>query len=262
MSGFLRPVRPARRSTHAGRTRGGGSPINCVSPRIAVIAVGDPSRHDEGAGRAVLSRLRERALERHFPPGTVLAECDLDPGRLIRLGDHTDLTVAPQAARPRPGNAGRVHRLEPDARRLDRPNAVERVEDEPLRHGVVAARGADGVAMACLDGKGSSPARGPRSRGVRLPATPPRLPRVLTTARLVHRLGMGTPHPAGRSRPHCQWRPRPPPPAPAGTREAVGAATAPTAHSRSRTSHDRRSQSPATPCTAGPAGCPCLSSKP
>ncbi|MFF8908323.1 hypothetical protein [Streptomyces olivaceoviridis] len=114
----------------------------------AVIAVGDPSRHDEGVGRAVLSRLCERALKRHFPPGTVLAECDLDPGRLIRLWDHTDLTVVPQAARTRPGNAGRIHRLEPDARRLDRPNAVERVEVDILRHRVAAARGADGVAMA------------------------------------------------------------------------------------------------------------------
>ncbi|MGW2459763.1 hydrogenase maturation protease [Streptomyces sp. NPDC001761] len=95
-----------------------------VSTRIAVIAVGDPSRHDEGVGRAVLSRLRERALERPFPPGTVLAECDLDPGRLIRLWDHTDLTVVLEAARIRPGNPGHIHRLELDARRLDRPNAM------------------------------------------------------------------------------------------------------------------------------------------
>ncbi|MGW4595375.1 hydrogenase maturation protease [Streptomyces sp. NPDC004457] len=95
-----------------------------VSTRIVVIAVGDPSRHDEGVGRAVLSRLRERALERPFPPGTVLAECDLDPGRLIRLWDHTDLTIVLEAARTRPGNPGHIHRLELDARRLDRPNAM------------------------------------------------------------------------------------------------------------------------------------------
>ncbi|MEU2222874.1 hydrogenase maturation protease [Streptomyces sp. NPDC018347] len=95
-----------------------------VSTRIAVIAVGDPSRHDEGVGRAVLCRLRDRALRRPFPPGTVLAECDLDAGRLIRLWDRTDLTVVLQAARTRPGNAGHIHRLELDARLLDRPNAM------------------------------------------------------------------------------------------------------------------------------------------
>ena len=98
--------------------------IMSISTRIAVIAVGDPSRHDEGVGRAVLSRLRERALERPFPPGTVLAECDLDPGRLIRLWDHTDLTVVLEAARTRPGKPGHIHRLELDARQLDRPNAM------------------------------------------------------------------------------------------------------------------------------------------
>jgi hydrogenase maturation protease len=32
-----------------------------VSTRIAVIAVGDRSRHDDGIGPAVLARLRERA---------------------------------------------------------------------------------------------------------------------------------------------------------------------------------------------------------
>ncbi|GAB1333853.1 hypothetical protein ACE1SV_04430 [Streptomyces sp. E-15] len=57
-------------------------------------------------------------------PGTVLAECDLDAGRLIRLWDRTDLTVVLQAARTRPGNTGHIHRLELDARLLDRPNAM------------------------------------------------------------------------------------------------------------------------------------------
>ncbi|MFB7504839.1 hypothetical protein [Streptomyces broussonetiae] len=45
-----------------------------VSTRIAIIAVGDPSRHDAGAGRAVPSRLHGRGRESPFPPGTVLAE--------------------------------------------------------------------------------------------------------------------------------------------------------------------------------------------
>ncbi|MGW2747416.1 hydrogenase maturation protease [Streptomyces sp. NPDC001450] len=96
-----------------------------VSTRIAIIAVGDPPR-DEGVGGAVLSRLRERALEGPFPPGTVLAERDLDPGRLIRLWDRTELTVIVilEAAHTRPSHPGRIHRLELDARRPPRPGEL------------------------------------------------------------------------------------------------------------------------------------------
>ncbi|WP_406164688.1 hypothetical protein [Streptomyces sp. NBC_00996] len=65
--------------------------------------------------RAVLSRLRERALERPVPPGTVLAECDLDPGRLIRLWDHMELTVILEAAHTRARSTAEL-----DARRLAR----------------------------------------------------------------------------------------------------------------------------------------------
>ncbi|WP_225829910.1 hydrogenase maturation protease [Streptomyces sp. NK08204] len=92
--------------------------------RFAVVAVGDPSRRDAGVGHAVLCRLRERAVQRPFPPGTVLAECDLDPGRLIRLWDHTDLTVVIEAAHTLPSHPGRIHRLEPDVRRPARPQAL------------------------------------------------------------------------------------------------------------------------------------------
>ncbi|TVZ84887.1 hypothetical protein [Streptomyces sp. BK340] len=51
-----------------------------TSTRVAIIAVGDPSRHADGVGRAVLSRLRERVVEGPFLLGIVMAECDLDPG--------------------------------------------------------------------------------------------------------------------------------------------------------------------------------------
>ncbi|WP_369386490.1 hydrogenase maturation protease [Streptomyces sp. CG1] len=94
-----------------------------VSTRIAVIAVGDSSRHDAGVGRAVLSRLRAWALKRPFPPGTVLAECDLDPGRLIRLWDGSELTVVLDAVHPQPSHPGRIHRLDWDARRPVRSGA-------------------------------------------------------------------------------------------------------------------------------------------
>ncbi len=42
-----------------------------VPTRIAVVAVGDPSRHDEGIGRTVLSRLREGRGSGPSRPGRV-----------------------------------------------------------------------------------------------------------------------------------------------------------------------------------------------
>jgi hydrogenase maturation protease len=92
-----------------------------VSMRIATVAVGNLSPHDQGAGRAVPGLLRERALERPFSPGTALAECDLDPGRLTRLWDHTEPTAPLRAAHTRPSHPGRIHRLAPGARRPARP---------------------------------------------------------------------------------------------------------------------------------------------
>ncbi|WP_327138395.1 hypothetical protein OG585_50680 (plasmid) [Streptomyces sp. NBC_01340] len=77
----------------------------------------------------MLSRLRGRALKRPFPPRTVLAECDLDVGRLIRLWDHTELTVVLEAAHPRPSHPGRIHRLEWDARQPARSEARHLLSD-------------------------------------------------------------------------------------------------------------------------------------
>ncbi|MFI9749725.1 peptidase M52 [Streptomyces collinus] len=73
-----------------------------VSTRIAVVAVGDRYRHDDGIGRAVLSRMREHLADRPLPPGTVLAESDVDPGQLIRLWDHAELAVVLEPAHTRP----------------------------------------------------------------------------------------------------------------------------------------------------------------
>ncbi|MGW0758443.1 hydrogenase maturation protease [Streptomyces sp. NPDC002814] len=95
-----------------------------VSTSIAVIAVGDRSRHDDGVGAAVLSRLRERADVRPLPPGTVLAECDLDPGRLIRLWEDAELAVVLEPAHARLRHPGRIYRLELDAAELGRPAAM------------------------------------------------------------------------------------------------------------------------------------------
>lgn len=83
-----------------------------VSTHIAVIAVGDRFRHDEGVGWVVLRRLRERAAFRPLPPGTVLAECNRDPGWLIRLWEHTELAIVLEPARGGAGGPGHVSRLE------------------------------------------------------------------------------------------------------------------------------------------------------
>ncbi|MCX4672995.1 hydrogenase maturation protease [Streptomyces sp. NBC_01381] len=95
-----------------------------VSTRIAVIAVGDRSRHDDGVGWAVLSRLRERAAVRPLPPGTALSECDLDPGRLIRLWEDAGLAVVLESAHARPSRPGRIYRLELGAAELWRPGVM------------------------------------------------------------------------------------------------------------------------------------------
>jgi len=88
-------------------------------PRIAVIGVGNDFRRDDGVGWAVLARLRERSSR--LPPGTVLATCDGDPGRLISLWENADLAVVVDAAHAHPGVPGRVHRLELDAGRPAQP---------------------------------------------------------------------------------------------------------------------------------------------
>ncbi|MFD9636702.1 hydrogenase maturation protease [Streptomyces violascens] len=91
--------------------------------RIAVIGVGNDFRRDDGAGWAVVDRLRERAVERPLPAGTVLATCDGDPARLIALWEGADLAVVVDAAHAHPANPGRVHRLDLDAGLLARPAA-------------------------------------------------------------------------------------------------------------------------------------------
>ncbi|MFJ8200825.1 hydrogenase maturation protease [Streptomyces sp. NPDC096152] len=96
-----------------------------VPTRIAVVAVGDPARHDEGLGRSVLARLRERAAGRPLPPGTVLAECaDPDPGRLVRLWDQAGLAVVLESAPARDGDPGRIYRLDLPGAELRRPGTM------------------------------------------------------------------------------------------------------------------------------------------
>ncbi|WP_128378861.1 hydrogenase maturation protease [Streptomyces cavernae] len=92
--------------------------------RIAVVGVGNEFRRDDGVGCAVVARLRERAEQRPLPPGTVLATCDGDPGRLIGLWEGAALVVVVDAAHAHPGEPGRVHRLALDAEFLERPTTT------------------------------------------------------------------------------------------------------------------------------------------
>lgn len=108
-----------------------------VSTRIAVIAVGDRSRHDAGIGPAVLARLRERAAGRPLPPGTGLTECDGEPGRLAGLWENAELAVVVTSAQAHQGRPGRVYRLELDERALRRPLGPGTPDTDP--HGLAAA---------------------------------------------------------------------------------------------------------------------------
>ncbi|MBM9507955.1 hydrogenase maturation protease [Actinacidiphila acididurans] len=79
--------------------------------RISVIGIGTRFRHDDEAGRAVVSALLARASP--LPEGTRLHISDGDPARLVSLWEGADLAVVVDAARAVPGRPGRVHRLEP-----------------------------------------------------------------------------------------------------------------------------------------------------
>lgn len=92
--------------------------------RVAVIGVGNEFRHDDGVGRTVVDRLRERAEDGPLPSDTVFATCDGDPGRLIGLWEGAALAVVVDAAHAHPATPGRIHRLALDAGRLDPPQTT------------------------------------------------------------------------------------------------------------------------------------------
>ncbi|MEU8585855.1 hydrogenase maturation protease [Streptomyces sp. NPDC048664] len=83
------------------------------SVTTVVIGIGNEFRRDDGVGHAVIALLRERAAAGALPPGTVVRECDGDPGRLIELWRGAHLTVVVDACFPSPAHPGRVHRWQP-----------------------------------------------------------------------------------------------------------------------------------------------------
>ncbi len=81
-----------------------------IPGRIVVIGTGNEFRRDDGAGPAVLERLRGRA-----PAGVELLVSDGDPADLIEAWTGAALAVVVDAARAQPPVPGRLHRLVIDA---------------------------------------------------------------------------------------------------------------------------------------------------
>ncbi|MGW5136014.1 hydrogenase maturation protease [Streptomyces sp. NPDC004135] len=92
--------------------------------RVVVIGVGNEFRRDDGVGHVVAARLLERAENGSLPPHTVVSACDGDPARLIGLWEGARLAVVVDAAHARPATAGRIHRIELDAKRLGQASAT------------------------------------------------------------------------------------------------------------------------------------------
>jgi hydrogenase maturation protease len=73
---------------------------------VVVIGVGNEYRRDDGAGPAVVARLRGRV-----PPRVELMLTDGEPTRLIEAWTGTALAVVIDAVRADPPRPGRVHRF-------------------------------------------------------------------------------------------------------------------------------------------------------
>jgi hydrogenase maturation protease len=78
-----------------------------------VIGIGNEFRRDDGAGPAVLDRLRDLA-----PEGVRLVITDGEPARLVEAWTGAALAVVVDAVRTEPPHPGRVHRFV-----LDQPRA-------------------------------------------------------------------------------------------------------------------------------------------
>jgi hydrogenase maturation protease len=74
--------------------------------KTVVIGVGNEFRRDDGAGLAVIGRLRG-----HLPPEIGLVVTDGDPVRLIEAWSQASLAVVVDAVRADPPHPGRLHRF-------------------------------------------------------------------------------------------------------------------------------------------------------
>jgi hydrogenase maturation protease len=73
---------------------------------VVVIGIGNEFRRDDGAGPAVVGRLRGLV-----PPGVELVIADGEPTRLLEAWTGATLAVVVDAVRAEPAHPGRVHRF-------------------------------------------------------------------------------------------------------------------------------------------------------
>ncbi len=83
--------------------------------RTVVVGVGNEFRRDDGAGPAVIARLRALQPGDAGLSGVTLALSDGEPGRLIDLWEGAGLAVVIDAVRDAPLPPGHTCRLAPDA---------------------------------------------------------------------------------------------------------------------------------------------------
>ena len=93
---------------------------------VVVIGVGNEFRRDDGAGPAVVARLRGQA-----PLGVQLVVTDGEPARLVEAWTGAALAVVVDAVRAEPPHPGRVHRFV-----LDRPRLVDPLGRSASSHGL------------------------------------------------------------------------------------------------------------------------------
>lgn len=84
------------------------SPFRAAA-RTVVIGIGNVHRRDDGAGPRVVTRL---AAGKGVPATVALHVCDGEPGRLVSLWQDVEAAIVVDAARARPPQPGKVHRLE------------------------------------------------------------------------------------------------------------------------------------------------------
>ena len=82
-----------------------GSALTGRVPAV-VIGVGNEFRRDDGAGPAVIARLRDLA-----PPGVRLVVTDGEPARLVEAWTGAALAVVVDAVRAEPPHPGKIHRF-------------------------------------------------------------------------------------------------------------------------------------------------------
>ncbi|MFD0268249.1 hydrogenase maturation protease [Streptomyces sp. NPDC127106] len=164
------PGRPLT-STRSQRSHGGARRCHCGSGRrrrkrgpvdgfsgTAVIGIGNEFRRDDGVGWAVVALLRQRAAQRPLPRGTVLAQCDGDPGRLLDLWEKAGLAIVVDACFPPSAQPGRTHRWDAAAGGVPSPIALGRHSThglglaEALRLGDALGRGPGRLVVYAVEG--------------------------------------------------------------------------------------------------------------